>query len=86
MISGPEQLRDWMRRREVNQREASNLLGVTDVFVSQILNGQRQPGLANAINIERITGISVESWLLNGISETDSDETVGAGKRKVAKR
>jgi transcriptional regulator with XRE-family HTH domain len=86
MVSGSEQLRDWMRRREVNQREASELLGITDVFLSQILNGHRQPGLANAINIERKAGISVESWLLTDISESTDVETVGASKRKIAKR
>lgn len=86
MQSGSEQLRDWMRRREVNQREAADLLSITDVFLSQILNGHRQPGLANAINIERTTGISVESWLLNEVSESVDSETSSTGNRKQARR
>ncbi len=76
MKSGADQLRDWIRRRSMNQHEAAELLGVTDVFLSQLLNGHRQPGLANAINIERTTGIAVESWLLTEVSE--SAGTVGA--------
>lgn len=67
MISGPEQLRDWMQRRQVNQTEAAELLGITAVFLSQLLNSKRQPGLGNAVKIERMTGISVESWLLNEV-------------------
>lgn len=75
MVSGPEQLRDWMRRREVNQREAAELLNITEVFLSQLLNSKRTPGLENAIKIERLTGISVESWLLTAVSGA-SDESV----------
>lgn len=73
MVSGPEQLRDWMRRREVNQTEAAELLSITGVFLSQLLNNKRSPGLANAIKIERMTGISVESWLLTEVSETPDE-------------
>lgn len=86
MKSGPEQLRDWMSRREVNQREAAELLSITDVFLSQILNHVRTPGLANAIKIERQTGIPVESWLLNELSETAEPVSMVAGKRRLAKR
>ena len=70
----------------MNQHEAAQLLGITDVFLSQLVNGHRQPGLANAISIERHTGISVESWLLTEISNPDP---VGAGatsKLKIAGR
>lgn len=86
MNSGPAQLRDWMNRRRVNQRETASLLGMTEVFVSQILNGHRQPGLANAINIERTTGIPVESWLLSEISEPTESDTMVASKLRIAKR
>lgn len=57
MISGPDQLRDWLERRKVNQRVAADMLGITEVFLSQLLNNKRTPGLANAINIERTTEI-----------------------------
>ena len=85
MVSGSEQLRDWMDRRTVNQRAAAELLGITEVFLSQLVNAKRQPGLANAIKIERMTGISVESWLLTGVNESaepDSPEAVNDNQTK----
>lgn len=85
MKSGPEQFRDWMERRGVNQREAAELLSITDVFVSQILNNVRTPGLANAVKIERLTGIPVESWLLTELSDSAAVLELASGKRKQAK-
>lgn len=86
MQSGRERLRDWIDRSKVNQREAAAILGMSDVFLSQILNGVRTPGLDNAVKIEQVTGISVESWLLTSVSRSDDAEPVAAGKRKSAKR
>lgn len=86
MQSGRERLRDWIDRSKVNQREAAVILGMSDVFLSQILNGVRTPGLDNAVKIEQVTGIAVESWLLNKVSRDDDNEPVAAGKRKSAKR
>lgn len=86
MQSGIEHLRDWMRRRSVNQTEAAAIFEVTDVFLSQILNGHRKPGLANAINFERHTGIPVESWLLPDVSGDEHDAVTVGGKPKQAKR
>ena len=85
MKSGPDQFRDWLERRGVNQREAAELLSITDVFVSQILNNVRTPGLANAVKIERLTGIPVESWLLTDLSESAAVLELTTGKRKQAK-
>lgn len=85
MQPGREQLRDWMKRRGVNQREAAVLLGLNEVHYSQILNGHRQPGLANAVRIEQRTGISVESWALSELSETAEVVSISAGKRKITK-
>ena len=77
MPSGAEQLRDWMDRRGVNQRETAEMLGFHEVYLSQILHLKRVPGLANAIGIERLTGIAAESWLrseLNSEAATDANE------------
>ena len=68
-LIGRERLRDWMDRSKLNQTETSRLLGFDPVFLSQILTGKRRPGLDNAIAIERVTGISVESWTLTDVSE-----------------
>jgi transcriptional regulator with XRE-family HTH domain len=85
MKFGRDQLRDWIERRQVNQREAAELLSITDVFLSQILNNVRTPGLANAVKIERLTGIPVESWLLTDLSESATVLEVATGKRRQAK-
>ena len=77
MQNGPEQLRDWMDRRGVNQTETAALLGFDVTFINHILNERRQPGLTNAIRIERCTGIPVEAWV-----SSELDESVGSGSRK----
>lgn len=83
MQSGPEQLKDWMRRRGVNQSEAAELLGLDIPFMSLLVNGKRTPGLTNAIAIERQTGIPVEAWLLNEVAESPDATPSGGGKRRV---
>lgn len=85
MQHGHEQLRDWQRRRGFNQREASDFLGVNVVFYSQILNGKRQPGLANAIRLEQQTGISVESWVLTEVSESPEPLAATADNPQISK-
>lgn len=76
MQSGRARLREWIKRSECNQLQAAEILGFTPVFVSQILSGIRKPGLTNAIKIEQVTGISVESWVLTDVSEAiDADST-----------
>lgn len=85
MQPGREQLRDWMERRGVNQREAAILLGLNEVHYSQILNGHRQPGLANAVRIEQRTGVSVESWALSELSDSTAVVAISSRKRKISK-
>jgi transcriptional regulator with XRE-family HTH domain len=68
MLPGPDRLKAWIERSKVNQREAAEILGAHPVVLSQWLSGQRTPGLANAVHIEQVTGVSVESWVLNAVS------------------
>lgn len=63
MKEGRLQLKDWIHRRVFMQREAAAYLNLDETFLSQIVNGKRQPGLKNAIEIERLTGIPVEAWV-----------------------
>lgn len=86
MHAGPEQLRDWMARRNINQKEAAETLSVNEVFVSQLLNRHRRPGLANAIKIERVTGIPVESWQLSEVSSARLVAVGGSNKARKTKR
>lgn len=80
MQSGPEQLKDWLRRRGFTQADAARYLAIDEPYICVLMSGKRTPGLANAIHLERLTGIPVEAWAPTGIDE--SDQPVGASVRK----
>lgn len=63
MIHGRFQLADWLTRSKLNQRAGARVLGIHYTFLNQILLHHRQPGLANAVHFERLTGIPVEAWM-----------------------
>ena len=77
MTTGPEQLRDWLQRRGFNQREGANLLEMDDTHLCRILSGERTPTLQQAVAIQRLTGISVETWA--------NDDALAVGSRKPSK-
>lgn len=83
MDSGRARLRDWMDRHGVNQTKAAEILEVNYVVLSQYLNGKRIPGLVNAVKIEQVTGISVESWLLNRVSPAVEPQPSDAGNSDI---
>lgn len=80
MLQGRERLLAWIERSRVNQREAARILGIDHTFLNQILSGRRVPALANAIRIERVTGIAAEAWLPT--DDDKSDEAIPAVARK----
>lgn len=84
-MTGRERLARWMERSRLNQRQTAQIFGVHFAYLSQILSGRRSPGLANAITIERETGIPVEAWVPTEVG--DYAETIAGrdGKRKVSK-
>ena len=84
MQSGPEQLKDWMRRRGFTQADAARYLELPSPTVCLILKGKDQLGLRRAICVERLTGIPVEAWA----SQVDDDaelESADAANAKIAK-
>lgn len=89
MDAGREQLRAWMLRAKLTQREAAKLLGIHYTFLSQILstsNKRRSPALATAVTIERVTGVPVEAWMPTPV---DAQRHTAAGKpvnARLAKR
>lgn len=86
MQSGPEQLRDWMKRRwplsARPAREVADYFGWDESFISQLLSGSRRPGLTNAIKIERGAGIPVEAWVSSQLDEYARPESIKAGNSK----
>jgi transcriptional regulator with XRE-family HTH domain len=82
MQTGAKQLADWMRRRTLNQRETAAHFGWDETFISQLVTGKRTPGLANALKIERETGIPVEAWMASDADISEPALIDRAGKRK----
>ena len=85
MKTGPEQLKDWMHRRRFLQREAAEHLGWHEAYISQLLNGHRVPGLDNAVEIERKTGIPVEAWVASELANYADDGAADGPKRRHSK-
>jgi len=81
MQSGPEQLRGWMKRRELNLEQTAEIFGWDPTFISKIVNGKRRPGRAHAIALEDVAGIPIRAW-----ESSDLDETVSVGSRNGKKR
>lgn len=85
MQAGPEQLKDWMRRRGFTQADAARYLVCDESFVSMLMSGRRGAGLANAIKIERLTGIPVEAWAASEVDESEPAVVGNPPKRKFDK-
>lgn len=81
MKHGALMLKVWMERQKLSQRETAEHFGWNETFLSKIMRRHRTPGLANAIKIERETGIPVEAWMVSEL-----DETAGAGRGHGRKR
>lgn len=62
MPVGPQELKDWINRRDFNYEEAARYLGLDPSVVTKLANGTRNAGLKIALIIERKTGIPVEAW------------------------
>lgn len=63
--TGANQLRDWIKRREFNQAEAAQYLGMTEPYLSKVLSDTHRPGLNLALDIETLTGIPVKAWAVS---------------------
>ena len=75
MDSGAAQLTDWLRRRGFTQADAARYLEFDAPYVSVLVSGARTPGLANAIKLERLTGIPVEAWAATESNESEPPST-----------
>lgn len=86
MKSGASQLVDWMKRRWPESTrpamETANLLGWDITFISKIVNGERLPGLINALKLERETGIPVEAWVPSEVDKAGDLVALPARKSK----
>lgn len=82
MQSGSEQLKDWMRRRGFTQADAARYLEFDEPYISVLTSDKRTPGLANAILLERLTGIPVEAWVASELDESEPAAATAGRKRQ----
>jgi plasmid maintenance system antidote protein VapI len=86
MQSGASLLRDWIRRRRINQVEAAVELGFHESFMSMLVNGRRVPSLDNALMIEEATGIPVKAWSSSRRDNSESTAVTSGRNRRFNKR
>ena len=57
-------LKQYLQEKRIRQTAFARSLGVSDCHVSELVNGQKRPGLQLAVKIERATGGAVPavSW------------------------
>lgn len=51
----------WMRRARRTQTDVAAALGISQGYLARLLAGHRQPSLPLAIEIARVTGLSVDA-------------------------
>jgi transcriptional regulator with XRE-family HTH domain len=74
-----------MHRRRFLQREAADYFGWHETYISQLLSGARTPGLDNAVQIERQTGIPVEAWMPSELDKANENGAKNGSKTKLHK-
>lgn len=52
----------WLDRSQMSRREFARLIGIKPPYLSQILLGDRRPGLDILARIMDVTGIPVRAW------------------------
>lgn len=63
MNRGQYDLKQWIERRGLSQREAASVIGVHWTSINKLLHGRRLPSLELATRIETETGITTRSWV-----------------------
>jgi transcriptional regulator with XRE-family HTH domain len=83
-MHGRDRLKAWIERAHLSQRQAAHLFGMHYTFLNQILSGKKAPGLANAVAIERETGIAAKAWMPTTDGKSSAAIASRARKRRVA--
>ena len=58
-----EYLREWLDENKITQQQAADLLGYSRRQVNEIVNGRAPVTPDTAIRLQRVTGITADSWL-----------------------
>jgi transcriptional regulator with XRE-family HTH domain len=81
MSLGRRELKAWLRRSVMKSSTLASELGISRAYMSQILSGERRPGLDLLVRIHDRTGIAPRSWAAFSMSATDHphiSETISA--------
>jgi len=62
-VKGATRLRAWLVREHYSQRELAAACQMHYTHINQILSGRRNPGLAIATRIEKLTKIPASIWV-----------------------
>lgn len=52
----------WVKNSEFTRKDVAEKLEISKSYVDLMCRGERTPGRALAVKIEKLTGIPVESW------------------------
>lgn len=73
-IKWSDKVKELMRVKNINQKELSQLSGITEASVSRYLTGDRTPRMDIIINFARALGVSVE-YLLDDSSDQQKEQS-----------
>lgn len=62
-VAPGEYLQEWLDENETTQQQAADLLGCSRKLVNEIVNGRAPVTPDTATRLQRVTGISADSWL-----------------------
>jgi plasmid maintenance system antidote protein VapI len=63
MMTGPTELRDWIRSKHYTIRAAAVVLQIPEASLRAYLGGARVPGVERAERLRRRCGIKAAAWV-----------------------
>jgi transcriptional regulator with XRE-family HTH domain len=75
-------LKDYMRRKRLKQKDLAKKIGISQSFLSLIANGKANPSLVVAARIERISGIPPATFISNAVSAEPPPTNVTDGTKE----
>ncbi len=71
-----EKVRELMAEKGINQKELSQLSGITEASVCRYLKGDRTPRIDIVSNFARVLGVNVDYLLDDGAEESAYDSVL----------
>ena len=70
----PVPVQDFMDRNNMTQKQMAELIGISEAYFSQIMNGDRSPSAKVRVGLQRIMGVSDFDALFYVEEDDDEDE------------